>query len=185
MKNFWKMEACYNKWCSCPIYKSYWYVSYSSLLFVQWVPVNRHLSCADAWSRFALDLLFCTHRNHAFLTVFRPSGPLARPRPCANFILWSNWGVPTPLWMSCYCFAGLPPSPLPPPPAQTSLVPIHAGGERHCESKMLCVRTWHHEPDVGLETKPKMYGEHKGDLCSKWKKQISSLFSLTHRIHLW
>lgn len=79
VKNFSKMEACYNKLCSCPICKSYWYVSYSTLLFVQWVPLNRHLPYADAWSKLPLDLLFCTHRNHDFSRVFRPSGPLVHP----------------------------------------------------------------------------------------------------------
>lgn len=53
--------------------------SYSTLLFVQWVPLNRHLPYADAWSKLPLDLLFCTHRNHDFSRVFRPSGPLVHP----------------------------------------------------------------------------------------------------------
>lgn len=53
--------------------------SYSTLLFVQGVPLNRHLPYADAWSKLPLDLLFCTHRNHDFWRVFRPSGPLVHP----------------------------------------------------------------------------------------------------------
>ena len=76
VKNFSKMEAYYNKWYSCPIYKSYWYVSYSSLLFffrefllTSIFPILMH----------RVDSLLTNssvrYKNHAFLSVSQPSGP--------------------------------------------------------------------------------------------------------------
>jgi len=136
VKNFSKMEACYNKWCSYPIYKSYWYVSYSSFLFLQWVPLNRHLCHADAWNRFPLNLLFCTHRKHALLTMFQLSGPLVH---LGFFFRISHYEVigvvSTPPWMRCYFVVGLSPQ------HKLHWYPsMHAGGERRWESKMSCVR---------------------------------------------
>lgn len=134
------MEACYNKLCSCPICKSYWYVSYSTLLFVQWVPLNRHLPYADTWSKLPLDLLFCTHRNHDFSRVFRLSGPLVHPA----------------LQISCYevteCFYTsldemLLRRRVPPPPSTNNIHYIYkytnhlyTRVERDCESKTEVLR---------------------------------------------